>query len=1027
MKKEKLLSCLLLSLSVLYSMQANAKIVWDFEDCKIGQTFKMWNAFGSEAATSSAVVEADPKNPNNKVLHVIVKEWNTFVEFTLPEELAGHKLTDNVKSVKLNFYRPNSDSDNWKQFHVFLGNESLFQDEGYPYQGDHDVWQSKEYYLAPVTESANDERMFRLGIHHDNSDYYIDNIVLDTYLVADGQTLDYCVKNTSSDYTVISSPILTVEGKELTIKTSRYTYWNSVVEGCGRINLMSGGERTFLGNSSKAYPDWTKFTGDLHVYPYKEVEGSCGFYGLVWMHNGKTFIADDPIQSANDGKVNKCLANASLYLHEGSTMAAEQGLRGMRIGKLEMEKGSVLTGYYKSKSAQNSYYMIGNGDFNATLAGRIAPWQDNMSMKVGLIKEGKGTYRITGNDNLVTGGITILDGKVLVNNDAAEAKAKKLNGATGYKSGDNNGVVVRKEGTIGGDGSIALPTEVFGIMAPGDDNIGILHIADYVKGTNPTLTLRPTAILNMEIRSANDHDAVEVEGNVAYNNMDENFNTSDKMPRMVILLTEDAKLKKGDELVLLTAAGKEAKDNQEWNFEIIYPKAYTWEVKERKGEDGRIELVAMITSEEYSGQGDVTIDDGDEDDNQFEETILDLELEMTDNTPIRTYADKIDKFVGTCVPVWSINVDDANDKEAKRIARDFNMAVCENEMKFAYVQPSQGQFDFYHGDRLVNFATKNNMRVRGHTLVWHKQVAEWLSSDGTKNNKNWTREQLLDIMKTHIEKVVGHWKGKVHEWDVCNEVLSDDQGIVWTNPKGYTLRPSIWTVIGEDFLDSAFVWAHKADPNAVLILNDYGVEFKGDAKAEAFYNLAKSLKDRGVPIDGVGLQCHLDVFGVDPGKLEKNIKRYNDIGLKCVITELDLGMDSNTESNLRQQAQDYFNIAQVALKHNHCNELMIWGLTDNRSWRSNGNPLLFDAQLNEKPAYYGLHAAVRQASGTDIQGGDGIEEAIANYGEPVKQTLYSLQGVPVGNSYRGPVLKVTLYKNGKKSIRKTFDAPCDQF
>ena len=362
----------------------------------------------------------------------------------------------------------------------------------------------------------------------------------DSYIIADGQTLDYCVKNTSSNYTVISSPILAVEGKELTIKTSRYTYWSSVVEGSGRINLMSGGERTFLGNSSKAYPDWTKFTGDLHVYPYKEVEGSCGFYGLVWMHNGKTFIADDPIQSANDGKVNKCLANASLYLHEGSTMAAEQGLRGMRVGKLEMEKGSVLTGYYKSKSAQNSYYMIGNGDYNATLAGRIAPWQDNMAMKVGLIKEGKGTYRITGNDNLITGGITILDGKVLICNDAAEAKSKKLNGATGYKSGDNNGVVVRKAGTIGGDGSIALPTEVFGTMAPGDDNIGILHIADYVKGTNPTLTLRPTAILNMKIRSANYHDAIEVEGNVAYNNIDENFNTSDKMPRVVIHLTEDA-------------------------------------------------------------------------------------------------------------------------------------------------------------------------------------------------------------------------------------------------------------------------------------------------------------------------------------------------------------------------------------------------------------------------------------------------------------------------------------------------------
>ena len=1007
-------------LAIACAQTATAKTVWDFEDCAIGQKFKMWNLFGSEAVTSAAVVEADPQNPNNKVLHVIVKEWNTFVEFTLPDELAGHKLTDNAKSVKLNLYRPNSDSDNWKQFHVFLGSERLFQDEGYPYQGDQNVWQSREYKFSPVTESADDERMFRLGIHHENSDYYIDNIVIDTYIVADGQTLDYCVKNTSSSYTIINSPILAPEGKELSIKTSRYTYWSSVVEGSGTINIMSGGERTFLGNSGKAYPDWTKFNGNLHVYPYKEVEGSCGFYGLVWMHNGKTFIADDPIQSANDGKVNNCLANAALYLHEGSTMAAEQGLRGMRVGKLEMEKGSVLTGYYKSKSAQNSYYMIGNGNHNATLAGRIAPWQDNMAMKVGLIKEGKGTYHITGNDNLITGGITVMEGEVLICNDAAEAKANKLSGATGHKSGDNNGVVVRKAGIIGGDGSIALPTEVFGTITPGDGNTGTLHIADYVKGTNPTLTLRPTAILNMEIRSVNDHDAIEVEGNVAYNNKDENFNTLDKMPRVVIQLTDDAKLYKGDEVVLLTASGKEAKDNIQWNFEIIYPKAYTWEVKERESENGRIELVATVTSEEYGGQGDVTIDDGDDDDNKFEETILDLDLEMTDDTPIRTYADKIEKFVGTCVPVWSIDVDDAYNVEAKRIARDFNMVVCENEMKFAYVEPSQGSFDFYHGDRLVNFAQRNNMRVRGHTLVWHKQVAEWLSSDGVKNNKNWTREQLLDIMKTHIENVVGHWKGKVHEWDVCNEVLSDDQGIVWSNPDGYTLRPSVWTVIGEEFLDSAFVWAHRADPNAVLILNDYGVEFMGDAKAEALYNHAKRLKDRGVPIDGVGLQCHLDVHGVDPGRLDQNIKRYNDLGLKCVITELDLGMDAKNETNLRQQAQDYFNIAQVALKYDHCNELMIWGLTDNRSWRSNSNPLLFDSELNEKPAYFGLHAAVRQASGSTIGGVDGVENTIADYGEPSAQALYSLQGVPVGKGYHGPVIEVTLFKNGQKSIKKTF-------
>ena len=130
-------------------------------------------------------------------------------------------------------------------------------------------------------------------------------------------------------------------------------------------------------------------------------------------------------------------------------------------------------------------------------------------------------------------------------------------------------------------------------------------------------------------------------------------------------------------------------------------------------------------------------------------------------------------------------------------------------------------------------------------------------------------------------------------------------------------------------------------------------------------------------------------------------------------------MDGKNDSNLRQQAQDYFNIAQVALKHDNCNELMIWGLTDNRSWRS-GYPLLFDSELNEKPAYYGLHAAVRQASGTDIGDVDGVEETIADCGEPVGQTLYSIQGVPVGNGYRGPVIEVTLYKNGQKRIRKTF-------
>lgn len=996
-------------------------VVWDFEDYNIGDTFKMWNLFGSEASTSSAVVEADPKNPNNKVLHVIVKEWNTFVEFTLPESLAGHKLTDNVKSVRLNFYRPSSDADHWKQFHVFLGSERLFQDEGYPHQGDQGQWQSREYKFNPVAESADDERMFRLGIHHENSEYYIDNITLEQYIVADGQTLDYCTKNTSSNYTVINAPLSVGEGKELSIKTSRYTYWNSRVVGSGTINLFSGGERTFLGNSDKSYPDWSGYTGSLHVYPYKEVESGCGFYGLVWMHNGKTFIADDPIQSANEGKVNNCLANAALYLHDGSTLAAEQGINGMRIGKLETEPGSILTSYYKSKDGKNAYYLVGNGNHDATLAGRIAPCEDNMKMKVGIIKEGTGTYTITGNDNLITGGITVMEGTMLINNDAKEAESQKKTGATGYHSGDNNGVVVRTAGTLGGNGSVGLPTEVFGTIAPGDNGTGTLNIADYAKDTQPTLTLRPKSRLVMEIASVNDHDELNITGKISYNNTDELFNVSDKMPRIVLSLADNTSLAKGDEIVLLSAAGKETRDGKDWNFDIIYPKAYTWKVEQRISDDGSLKVVAIVTDEKYSGQGDDTIDDGDEDKPQ-EETKLDIEKEKTDDTPLRTYAEKINKYIGTCVPVWYLNVDNDNDKETKLIADQFNMVVCENEMKFAYTEPQQGKFDYYHGDRLVNFAERHNMRIRGHALVWHSQVAEWLSSDGIKNNKNWTREQLLGIMKTHIENVVGHWKGKIHEWDVCNEVLDDDQGVVWTNPEGYNLRQSVWTVIGEDFLDSAFVWAHRADPNAVLILNDYGVEFKGDAKSEALFNLAKRLKARNVPIDGVGLQSHLGVYCVDAARLEANIRRYNAIGLKCVITELDLGMNDTEEWTLNQQAQDYYNIAQIAMKYDNCNELMIWGLNDSRTWRTGSHPLLYDENNVVKPAYYGVHAAIRQASGSEIGDqpiDDGIDDTQIT-DKPISVAYYSLQGVPVGTSYRGPVVKVSLYKNGQKRIRKTF-------
>ena len=158
-----------------------------------------------------------------------------------------------------------------------------------------------------------------------------------------------------------------------------------------------------------------------------------------------------------------------------------------------------------------------------------------------------------------------------------------------------------------------------------------------------------------------------------------------------------------------------------------------------------------------------------------------------------------------------------DDGETGIAGREFDMLVGENEMKFDATEPNRGEFNFGGSDAVMWVADRFNQEVRGHTLAWHQQVAKWVSEDGKKNNNNFSRRELLDILKNHIFTVVGKYKGRIREWDVCNEVLDDDQSIVRTNPNAYKLRPSIWaTYIGEEFIDSAFVWAHQADPQAKL-------------------------------------------------------------------------------------------------------------------------------------------------------------------------------------------------------------------
>ena len=252
------------------------------------------------------------------------------------------------------------------------------------------------------------------------------------------------------------------------------------------------------------------------------------------------------------------------------------------------------------------------------------------------------------------------------------------------------------------------------------------------------------------------------------------------------------------------------------------------------------------------------------------------------------------------------------------------------------------------------------MLMRGHCLAWHSQLPEWVSSDGKKNDKNWSRAEALQILENHITNVVKHFKGKVSEWDVVNECLDDDQTTIRSNPDGYDLRTSVWTrAIGEDFIDSAFVYAHRADPDVLLYLNDYGVELQGKAKSMAFYNLAMRLKKSGIPIDGVGLQCHFSIGDVDSVKLDNTIRKFAEAGLKCIITELDMGIPSTSSQNLEEQARNYRVITDIVLNNDNCPNLIIWGLKDNNSWRDTSNPLLYTAGLSKKPAYFAVRSALR--------------------------------------------------------------------
>lgn len=196
--------------------------VCDFESYEIGTTWTLWQTNGG-SVTSKAEVVADPKNAKNKVLHITLKDWGCHPEFTLPTDLRGKALTERYPMVRYKLYRSTSDADNWKQFAAYVGNEELYRDEGYPEQGSTGVWQTRTYTLKQASATNTSDKL-RLGIHHNNSDFYIDDIALvgewDDYVTPDdGGTLDYCVNNTADSYKTLSDNIYIPAGQTANVRT----------------------------------------------------------------------------------------------------------------------------------------------------------------------------------------------------------------------------------------------------------------------------------------------------------------------------------------------------------------------------------------------------------------------------------------------------------------------------------------------------------------------------------------------------------------------------------------------------------------------------------------------------------------------------------------------------------------------------------------------------------------------------------------------------------------------------------------
>ncbi|MEU9141288.1 endo-1,4-beta-xylanase [Streptomyces sp. NPDC048404] len=317
--------------------------------------------------------------------------------------------------------------------------------------------------------------------------------------------------------------------------------------------------------------------------------------------------------------------------------------------------------------------------------------------------------------------------------------------------------------------------------------------------------------------------------------------------------------------------------------------------------------------------------------------------------------------MGTALAPGPLLTDSAYRRTA---GEEFSMLTPENDFKPQFVQPRRGVFAFAEGDTLVDFAKANKMKVHAHTLVWFEALPAWMRAE-------MTHEQRRRVMAEHIRAVAGHFRGKVAEWDVVNEPMSDEDEDYSTGNRG--LRPQLWfEAMGEQYIDIAFRTAREADPHAVLYLNEYGVEEDGP-RWDALYALLIRLKKRGVPIDGVGFQDHEYAVGdrTDPEVFRRKVRALAGLGLKARVSEADVLVDEDEED---VQARQLAGKLAVCSEEPNCTSFSTWGFTDRYGSTADlrhyppspGNALPWDTRYEAKPAYWALRDVLDDArrSGT---------------------------------------------------------------